>query len=478
MLAAYSSDAEQQGTPSVPNPEASASLDAFAGDSLLSAVAAESSFTPEILRFLQTMSQTIQGLEPVAAGSLYRKMEELTIPIGKVLFRRGDTADDGMYVVISGELGLYAEDDIEIAGSRFSAFSPRQGQHYTALSMAATTPAVSSVAEGEGGVESSDPLGEGSVVVPAHVNGSAAIHPGDSNSADGANGPAPSLRLHHHQASDGAQSYAGISEASPMASPGPFHHSGSDKRLAARVRRWLQGGDRAQLARFTDAQTIGENALLSGRGGLRYTTCVATRPTVLMRVNRGLFDWFVSAYPRDVISFVLTTTARQWRVAYFTLVEYLHLPVAWRASMEGGRCAVDLEQYGADLRRLSAAVVEKYEGNELFQQGEASDCVYVVLQGRVRCTAAKGGLSGAAQVITREVGPGAIVGGLATFVGLPYRETTVCMERCLLATFPKRAFTAIADSNWPGTPGGSGTNLDLLAVISLAVARYVACRWL
>lgn len=70
-------------------------------------------------------------------------------------------------------------------------------------------------------------------------------------------------------------------------------------------------------------QTIGENALLAGPDDRRVVTLKALTPCEYMIVDRGIFNWFTNQYPNAILSFILTTTCRQWRVAYVTLVEIL-----------------------------------------------------------------------------------------------------------------------------------------------------------
>ena len=66
-----------------------------------------------------------------------------------------------------------------------------------------------------------------------------------------------------------------------------------------------------------------QNALLSGEDDRRVVTLKALTPCEYMVVDRGIFNWFISQYPHAMLSFVLTTTCRQWRVAYVTLVDIL-----------------------------------------------------------------------------------------------------------------------------------------------------------
>ncbi len=63
--------------------------------------------------------------------------------------------------------------------------------------------------------------------------------------------------------------------------------------------------------------------LLQGPDARRVVSLKAETDVLLRVCNRELFDWFLRDRPHAVVAFVLTTTCRQWRVAYTTLVDTL-----------------------------------------------------------------------------------------------------------------------------------------------------------
>lgn len=143
------------------------------------------------------------------------------------------------------------------------------------------------------------------------------------------------------------------------------------------------------LCAFGRAATIGENAVLSGEGHRRPVTCRAIRRTRALRLNRELFQWFVQRHLHSVIAFVLTTTARQWRVAHFLLVEFLALPGHHALSMGPGRgqpCLAASElTHIREVANARGVVRTMQTGDVLFAAGEPADAVCIVLEGSVSC---------------------------------------------------------------------------------------------
>lgn len=58
-------------------------------------------------------------------------------------------------------------------------------------------------------------------------------------------------------------------------------------------------------------------------------------------------------------------------------------------------------------------------GTAIFEQGDAADCIYVMLEGRATVTIRRNDKNFPAQVMR----PGCIAGGVAAFVGIPHRGT-------------------------------------------------------
>ena len=78
---------------------------------------------------------------------------------------------------------------------------------------------------------------------------------------------------------------------------------------------------------------VGQNALLQGPSARRVVTLKAETDVEYLVADRNLYDWFVEQHPHAIVAFILTTTCRQWRVAYATLVDIL-------GAMGGGACGL------------------------------------------------------------------------------------------------------------------------------------------
>ena len=142
------------------------------------------------------------------------------------------------------------------------------------------------------------------------------------------------------------------------------------------------------------------------------------------------------------MSFILTTTSRQWRVAYFTLVEFLQLPGAWETAAENSEPGIDADGL-AEIERVIAPsdIITLSTGECLHRAGEDSDHVCVLLEGRAESILARGELTQ-----SNEMRPGCIVGGIASIVQLPYLETVQCTQPCRFAQIPRAVFVEFANT--------------------------------
>jgi hypothetical protein len=77
------------------------------------------------------------------------------------------------------------------------------------------------------------------------------------------------------------------------------------------------------LCTFSTGHSIGENALLSGPYSRRVVTLRAETDVEYLIADRKAWTGFINQYPHAIVGFILTTTCRQWRVAYITLVDIL-----------------------------------------------------------------------------------------------------------------------------------------------------------
>jgi CRP-like cAMP-binding protein len=81
------------------------------------------------------------------------------------------------------------------------------------------------------------------------------------------------------------------------------------------------------LSEITAGGSVGEFSLI-GRGDQTHqTTCVALEDdTEVFFLSRAVFAQFSQRYPLEFTAFVRTAVARLWRVASYTLQDFLRLP--------------------------------------------------------------------------------------------------------------------------------------------------------
>jgi len=271
----------------------------------------------EVDMFVRVMRHTMHGLEEGAVLSLYDKLDRLAVKPGDVVFKQGAPASDGMFMVLRGEVGLYAHVGHNVAGGPLMHHAS-QPKGWIAAALAAS----------------------GGPVAPGLVGGKPHL-PGDGKPI---NRLASLTTLLH----GGGGSGGGGGEDDGVSRSASIETGGEPSAAAGGV----DADTWRFLCAFRTSQTVGENALLActalpegsdadvaSAGTLfvdatRPATCVAHTEAVLLRLDRNLFRWFVDSYPNAVVNFVLTTTSRQWRVALFTLVDFLHIRDAWLTSLE------------------------------------------------------------------------------------------------------------------------------------------------
>ncbi len=272
------------------------------------------------------------------------------------------------------------------------------------------------------------------------------------------------------------------------------------------------------LCEFGTGSTIGENSLLEGDGATRAVAVRAgTAGASLVKIDRSTYQWFVSQWPCSTLNFILSTTARQYRVAFFALVDFLGLPQAAFAAQESHpEPRVRLQEGGGNehskgggdsqtvhtdaLRSVAASICQLPAGDTLFSEGDASDCLYVLLQGGanafVQCQddeTETGSYRGTGSVATRtaselqegedaaadapedtlwvgELQEGSIAGGISCFVNIPRRATVICSKDSTWAVFSRRQFLAAARNRESDSAAGSLVP-HVLAHIAQQVAK-------
>ncbi|KAA0174259.1 hypothetical protein FNF27_04271 [Cafeteria roenbergensis] len=342
---------------------------------------------PAGVGFLLELQATAAGLDVDVMLALRHHLETITLEPGEVLFRRGGDVDEGLYVVMEGALEVI-DDESVAAGAGFGRPDGTDGAQRQAAP--GTVPLSSAVTGARrGGSERASraavaaawqlPTDAAGLAVAAAIaapgieahrrmqlRDAAPIAGRQAGAMDSTVGAGASAR-------GGAGVSAGRGGAWAHGYRGPSAGLGGQPQTVADM--WVQRRRLAEAARregvlatFRRAQTLGENALLAGPGETRAATVRATPQhrrgargdgrTRVLRMSRDTFNWVVRTFPHAAASFVLSTTARQWRVAHLALVDFLSLPEAVALEREPrirpsrDRSASDVRAW---LRRADAA---------------------------------------------------------------------------------------------------------------------------
>jgi len=292
---------------------------------------------PSGVRFLLELQATTAGLDVDVLLALRHSLKAIRLAPGEVLFRRGGDADEGLYIVVSGALEVVDEDATAVAEE---ATARRAGE---AVAPVGTTPLPAAVTGSPSGVD--EAASRAAVAAAWHL-------PSDATGrAIAAAIAAPGVEAHRRLLLHEAMPWGGYSAGDGSRRRRDGKRGGERPSAGARLAEtveevWLRRRRRAEaakregvLATFRRAQMLGENALLAGHGETRAATVRATpsrRPgpdgsqpgTTVLRLSRQAFNDAVASFPHAAASFVLATTARQWRVAHLSLVDFLRLPEA------------------------------------------------------------------------------------------------------------------------------------------------------
>lgn len=372
------------------------------------------------LRVLRMFEHTIQGISLDVTLSVYQKMNEIKLAPGEVLFRANGEAADGMYVLTSGELEIFAENSSHVQGSSEGTSAAHKELH---------------------------------TLLPAlkHVY---------QNMFD------------EEELADQQEE-----EVTPnLLTKSPMEFSSK----------------RRYLCTFRNGQSIGENALLEGPGATRAVTAVAgNEGAEMLQINDELFAWLADQYPQAIISFILITTSRQWRVAYLTLVQYLGIPGAFETSSEewpylklnfsedSPKRHTDSEsKWVSPLQHTSKTAVEhaassilvKEKGDVLYRFQDQADSLYVLLDGTAEAlvpveTGKRYSESWRSKGSLIE---GSIAGGISCFVDIPRRETIKASSKTRWAVFSRRKFSDVGGDD---SPIAHYSGVNVLLNISLVMGR-------
>lgn len=307
--------------------------------------------------------------------------------------------------------------------------------------------------------------------------------------------------------------------------PGPEGRDLGNAAAPAQSSPGSEHGRGTTLCVFGPGSTLGENSLLEGPGALRVVGVRAGLVGAkILELDRRTYEWFLEQWPSSALNFIITTTARHYRVAWWTLVNGLRLPAQWAAASEqpaapvlrGVPVAAPASDYSSEgpagsqaeqgqgalpagveeqLRATAVSVLQCAAGETLFQEGTPADCTYVLLRGEAEAwrgvaVTESGSLSpevpatrarsSSAEPVTEQVllgalQPGAVAGGVALLTDVAHQESIVCKTSCMWASYPRRLFSGAAAA---GAWSASGTELvtpsservDMLLRIGLTVA--------
>lgn len=338
---------------------------------------------PTGVTFLLELQATAAGLDVDVMLALRHHLETITLEPGEVLFRKGGDVDEGLYVVMEGALEVI-DDESAAAGAGIGRTDGADGAQRQAAP--GTVPLSSAVTGARrGGSERASraavaaawqlPTDAAGLAVAAAIaapgieahrrmqlRDAAPVAAGHGGAMDSTVGAGASAR-------GGGGVSAGRGGAWGLGNRGPGGQPQTVADMWVQRRRLADAARReGVLATFRRAQTLGENALLAGPGETRAATVRATPQhrrggrgdgrTRVLRMSRDTFNWVVRTFPHAAASFVLSTTARQWRVAHLALVDFLSLPEAVALEREPrirpsrDRSASDVRAW---LRRADAA---------------------------------------------------------------------------------------------------------------------------
>eukprot|EP00753_Platysulcus_tardus_P011594 PLAT3299.6.p1 GENE.PLAT3299.6~~PLAT3299.6.p1 ORF type:complete len:884 (-),score=381.09 PLAT3299.6:1129-3387(-) len=194
------------------------------------------------------------------------------------------------------------------------------------------------------------------------------------------------------------------------------------------------------LSTFTRGMTVGESTLLAGPSETYAVTARVTRDCELLRLGPDTFDWLVSEHSSFVTHFILSTTARQWRVAHHVLAEFLPLPTTPKLCRDSPLPAFSADELDR-VRAAATGTLNLSNGERLLAKEDAADALFVVLSGVL---VAEGGA---------ELLPGCIVGGVACLAGVRHMESADVSADAEVAVFPRRLFDLDAEVD-DGSDGG------------------------
>jgi NTE family protein/lysophospholipid hydrolase len=183
-------------------------------------------------------------------------------------------------------------------------------------------------------------------------------------------------------------------------------------------------GHEQVLADLAGGDCLGEMTLLTGQS--RSSTVRAVQPSELLKLSKAAFDRLSDRYPA-VKTRLQQLASRRQSSRYLALMELFR---------------------GVDRPVLEEFVKEtnwiRLPGGEiLFRQGDAADCLYAVVHGRLQALIQS--TNNAEQPIVRHIGRGTCVGETSLLTGEPRSATVRAVRDSELVRLPKAAFNRLLE---------------------------------
>jgi predicted acylesterase/phospholipase RssA/CRP-like cAMP-binding protein len=186
-----------------------------------------------------------------------------------------------------------------------------------------------------------------------------------------------------------------------------------------------EDGTRTVVDEIASGSVVGEMALLTGLP--RTATVTAIQPTDLARLTRDDFERLAAKHPHALNEFLRRILPRLRRTQLVRVLTELFGELA--------------EPARADLER-HLQWVQLDGGGLLFREGDVSDDVYVVINGRLRAVTSD---ADGRERVLEEVGRGTAVGEVSLLTGEPRSATVYAVRDSDLLRLSKRAFDELTD---------------------------------
>jgi lysophospholipid hydrolase len=240
------------------------------------------------------------------------------------------------------------------------------------------------------------------------------------------------------------------------------------------VRMYLPTGGYTDLDELHAGVSVGEMALITGQR--RVATVYALEASELIKLSRAGFDRLAISHPAVVRRISEAIIPRLLRTQLADALTNLFGPFERTA-----------------LHELQAAVEWQHiaPGRVLFQQGDDSDGLYIVVNGRLRAVITNSDGSGR---VLGEIGRGECVGEIALLTGEPRMATVYAVRETDLVRLAPEVFARLVEqypkamlqiarlvarrTQPPIRTGNTGNDVTNLVLIPAALAQYGSALYL